>query len=78
MFAKKSSASKVAFVALVQQLIKWNFTLVDCQVTTAHLKSLGAHEIPRGDFMIMLKSALKAPTKKGKWKLENKTASSHI
>ncbi len=73
MFAKKSSASKVAFVALVQQLIKWNFTLVDCQITTAHLKSFGAHEISRSDFMIMLKSALHAPTKKGKWKLENKS-----
>ncbi|RJQ13409.1 MAG: leucyl/phenylalanyl-tRNA--protein transferase, partial [Nitrospiraceae bacterium] len=46
MFAKKSDASKVAFVTLVQQLIKWNFTLIDCQVTTAHLKSLGAQDVP--------------------------------
>ncbi|MBI5099147.1 MAG: leucyl/phenylalanyl-tRNA--protein transferase [Nitrospirae bacterium] len=73
MFAKKSGASKVAFVALVQQLIKWNFTLVDCQTTTAHLKSFGAHEIPRSNFMIMLKSALTTPTKKGNWKLDDKS-----
>ncbi|MBI5408691.1 MAG: leucyl/phenylalanyl-tRNA--protein transferase [Nitrospirae bacterium] len=69
MFAKKSDASKVAFVTLVRQLIKWSFTLIDCQVTTAHLKSFGARDIPRSDFMMLLKSALKAPTKKGKWKI---------
>ncbi|RJQ55182.1 MAG: leucyl/phenylalanyl-tRNA--protein transferase [Nitrospiraceae bacterium] len=71
MFAKKSDASKLALVALVQQLIRWNFTLIDCQMTTAHLKSFGAQEVPRGDFLSMLKSALKAPTKKGRWTLED-------
>jgi len=68
MFTKKSDASKVAFVTLVRQLIKWNFTLIDCQMTTAHLKSFGACEIPRSVFLQKLKSALKAPTKRGKWK----------
>jgi leucyl/phenylalanyl-tRNA--protein transferase len=73
MFAKKSDASKVAFAILVQYLIKLNFTLIDCQVTTSHLKSFGAHEIRRNDFIIMLKSALKAGTNKGKWTLEDKS-----
>jgi len=67
MFTKKSDASKVAFVALVRQLIKWNFTLIDCQMTTAHLKSFGACEIPRSVFLQELKAALKAPPKRGKW-----------
>jgi len=67
MFTKKSDASKVAFVTLVRQLIKWSFTLIDCQMTTAHLKSFGACEIPRSVFLQKLKSALKAPTKRGKW-----------
>ncbi len=67
MFTKKSNASKVAFVTLVQQLLKWKFTLIDCQVTTAHLISLGAREIPRSEFMRMLLSSLTASTKKGKW-----------
>ncbi len=67
MFARKSNASKVAFVTLVQQLLKWKFTLIDCQITTAHLMSLGAHEIPRSEFMKMLGSALTVPTRKGKW-----------
>ena len=70
MFTKKSDASKVAFVTVVRQLMAWNFTLLDCQMTTSHLKNLGAQEIPRPDFLIMLNKALKAPTKKGKWKLE--------
>jgi leucyl/phenylalanyl-tRNA--protein transferase len=72
MFTKKSNASKVAFVTLVRQLIKWNFTLVDCQVTTGHLISFGAREIPRSEFMEKLKEALKMRTKKGKWNLESK------
>lgn len=70
MFTKKSDASKAAFVTLVQQLIKWNFGLIDCQITTSHLKSFGAQEIPRQNFMKMLKSALKASTRQGKWNLE--------
>ncbi len=71
MFTKKSNASKVAFISLVHQLVKWNITLIDCQLTTPHLLRLGAREIPRIQFLAMLKSALLKPTKKGKWILEN-------
>jgi leucyl/phenylalanyl-tRNA--protein transferase len=67
MFAKKSNASKVAFVSLVQHLKKWKFSIIDCQVTTSHLISLGAQEIPRRDFMKILQKALKRPTRKGQW-----------
>jgi leucyl/phenylalanyl-tRNA--protein transferase len=72
MFTRKSNASKVAFVALIRQLITWRFKLVDCQITTSHLTSLGAREIPRSEFIELLKSALTEPTTKGKWKLEDK------
>ena len=58
MFAKKSSASKVAFVTLVEYLGRLGFSFIDCQVTTEHLKSLGAKEIPRREFLRMLKKAL--------------------
>jgi leucyl/phenylalanyl-tRNA--protein transferase len=71
MFSIKSNASKVAFISLVRQLVKWNFTLIDCQMTTPHLLSLGAREIPRTQFLSMLKSALRKPANKGKWILEN-------
>jgi leucyl/phenylalanyl-tRNA--protein transferase len=70
MFTKVSNASKVAFVLLVNQLIKWNFTLIDCQVTTHHLKNLGAREIPRSDFLARLALALDAPSRQGIWKLD--------
>ncbi len=67
MFTKKTNASKVAFAALVRQLKQWGFTLIDCQVTTGHLINLGAREISRSKFLKMLGTALKAPTRKGKW-----------
>jgi leucyl/phenylalanyl-tRNA--protein transferase len=67
MFARATDASKVAFVHLVRQLQAWNFTLIDCQVTTAHLASLGAEEIPRADFLHRLAIALRAPDRCGHW-----------
>ncbi len=70
MFAKHSNASKVAFAALVKQLIQWDFDLIDCQVTTPHLMSLGAREIRRSEFMDLLKNSLTKPTNSNKWKLE--------
>lgn len=67
MFAHRSDASKVAFVTLVRQLTAWGFTLIDCQVTTPHLMSLGAREMPRPEFLRLLGKALAAPTLKGPW-----------
>ncbi len=58
MFAKKSSASKVALVTLVEHLSSLDFSFIDCQVTTEHLRSLGAREVPRRNFLQMLKKAL--------------------
>ena len=67
MFAKRSDASKVAFVKLVRQLAEWKFRIIDCQVTTRHLISLGAKEIPRSEFLKIVKKALKVRTPLGKW-----------
>ncbi|MDH5378721.1 MAG: leucyl/phenylalanyl-tRNA--protein transferase, partial [Gammaproteobacteria bacterium] len=50
MFSKTSDASKVAFVKAVEWLKSWGYELVDCQVTTEHLLSLGAEEISRSRF----------------------------
>lgn len=71
MFTKKSNASKAAFATLVQQLARWGFSLIDCQLTTPHLISLGAHEMPRAEFLKMLKAALSKPAKQGTWMLED-------
>ncbi len=67
MFAAVSNASKAAFVALVERLRSRGFTLIDCQVHTAHLESLGARGIPRAYFLELLAEALKMPTLRGNW-----------
>jgi leucyl/phenylalanyl-tRNA--protein transferase len=67
MFANRSDASKVAFVKLVQRLAEWKFRIIDCQVTTRHLISLGAKEVPRSEFLKIVKKALKVETPRGKW-----------
>ncbi|AUP79871.1 leucyl/phenylalanyl-tRNA--protein transferase [Flavivirga eckloniae] len=48
MFAKTSNASKVGFITFIQNT---NYKLIDCQVHTNHLESLGAEEIPRASFL---------------------------
>lgn len=55
MFSKVSNASKVGFIALVNQLKKDNYTLLDCQVYNEHLESLGCREIDRNEFMKIIK-----------------------
>lgn len=52
MFYKVSNASKAAFITFVKNT---NYKLIDCQVYTQHLESLGAEEIPRADFLKYLK-----------------------
>jgi len=54
MFSLVSNASKYAFISYVQQLQKENVVLIDCQVYTEHLESLGARMIPRKEFMKLL------------------------
>lgn len=54
MFSKESNASKFAFIKYVQYLKKENVQLIDCQVYTAHLESLGAKMIPRKDFIAII------------------------
>ncbi len=56
MFSKVSNASKVAFIALVEYLRKYNYKLLDCQVYNPHLESLGCVEIDREAFISILKS----------------------
>lgn len=55
MFSKVSNASKMAFIALVNQLKTEDYKLLDCQVYNEHLESLGCREIERDDFMRILK-----------------------
>jgi leucyl/phenylalanyl-tRNA--protein transferase len=55
MFAKKSNASKFAFIQWVQQLAQEGIGIIDCQVFTGHLESLGARMISRDSFLKLIK-----------------------
>jgi leucyl/phenylalanyl-tRNA--protein transferase len=54
MFSAVSNASKFAFILLVQRLKREGIVIIDCQVYTEHLESLGARMIPRKDFIRIL------------------------
>ena len=54
MFHRRTDASKVVFVKLVRQLTNWAYRLIDCQVSSQHLFNLGAEEIPRSQFSVLL------------------------
>lgn len=56
MFSVVSNASKFAFIRLAQELEEKNYVLIDCQIYNEHLKSLGAEEIPRAEFVQILKA----------------------
>jgi leucyl/phenylalanyl-tRNA--protein transferase len=70
MFADRPDASKVAFARCVEWLAAHGVALVDCQVRTEHLVSLGAREIPRAEFLVRLPHLLERPALRGKWALE--------
>ena len=59
MFSRARDASKVALVHLVDRLRLGGFTLLDTQFLTAHLAGFGALEIPRNDYLVLLKDALR-------------------
>ncbi|HLU65384.1 MAG TPA: leucyl/phenylalanyl-tRNA--protein transferase [Kofleriaceae bacterium] len=72
MFARAPDASKVAFVALVEQLLRWDIRLIDCQVHTEHLERFGAEEWPRERYLARLAVALERPTRRGRWAFDPK------
>ncbi|WP_171657970.1 leucyl/phenylalanyl-tRNA--protein transferase [Muricauda amphidinii] len=56
MFSLQPNASKFAFIRMAEELAEKNYRLIDCQIHTSHLESLGAKLIPRVEFMEILKS----------------------
>lgn len=67
MFSHESNASKAGFITLVRDLQKRGIQLVDCQVHTPHLESLGAEMILREDFIDLIQKLLQVPTLQGNW-----------
>ena len=70
MFSDRTDASKVALVALVRQIVGWDFELIDCQLPNAHLTSLGARAIPRDAFLDRLVHNRREPARRGVWRFE--------
>jgi leucyl/phenylalanyl-tRNA--protein transferase len=67
MFSRESNASKVAIATLAAQLEQWGIDLIDCQVANPHLFRLGGREIPRDAYLVLLRQALRTPTRRGAW-----------
>ena len=70
MFARQADASKVAFASLVRQLERWDFELIDCQMPTSHLASLGAREIRRDEFLAYVSRLTRLPGVPSPWVYE--------
>jgi leucyl/phenylalanyl-tRNA--protein transferase len=70
MFSRETDASKVALMALVGELRAREFPLIDCQMHTPLLASLGAREIPRRSFLRELAALVNYPQVPGKWNVK--------
>ena len=71
MFSNKTDASKIALAYLSAQLKRWNFGMIDCQMNTPHLASLGAREIARREFLIRLQELIHYPNLTSPWFLDD-------
>ena len=69
MFSRMRDASKVAYVYLVRQLEQWGYAMIDCQIHSAHLASLGAEDIERDDFCALLEHYCRKPGQPAPWTL---------
>ncbi len=70
MFSRMDDGSKIAMYFLCRQLAAWEFDLLDCQVASGHLASLGAVELPREPFLARLRESVAAPGHPGRWRFE--------
>lgn len=67
MFSTMSNASKAALIVLTKNLLEKDFLLIDCQVHTNHLESMGGKSIHRKEFLSIIDKALEHETLLGSW-----------
>lgn len=67
MFSRVPDSSKIALVYLCRKLLEWGFKMIDCQIYTPHLATLGAEEIPRETYRRHLTQWCKLPGRPGSW-----------
>lgn len=72
MFSRRTDASKIALAHLSAQLDAWGFGLIDCQMHTPHLASLGARTIPRTEFIDLVRQLTAAPGLPPPWHFEQR------
>jgi leucyl/phenylalanyl-tRNA--protein transferase len=68
MFAQRTDASKIAMARLAAQLDRWQFPMIDCQLETDHLLSLGAEHMPRRRFVKEVERLTREP--EPNWRLD--------
>lgn len=62
MFSRRTNASKICLVALVERLRERGFTLLDTQFTTEHLITFGAVDVPKAEYGLLLERAMESET----------------
>ncbi len=70
MFAHRRDASKFAFAYLIRYLLQHQIAMIDCQMYTEHLASLGGREIPRADFLARLRRLTASNASQAPWSTE--------
>jgi leucyl/phenylalanyl-tRNA--protein transferase len=71
MFSRMTDASKIALAHLARQLERWGYGLIDCQMHTEHLATLGARSVPRAVFTGKLKELVNYPSSPGNWRFDD-------
>ena len=71
MFSRRTDASKVALATLARQLARWGFEMLDCQMSTTHLASLGAREISRREFTRHVERLVQLPAVPAPWAVDD-------
>jgi leucyl/phenylalanyl-tRNA--protein transferase len=67
MFSRRTDGSKMAMAYLCAQLSRWDFPMIDCQMHTSHLETLGARDMPRRRFVALVDELVARPGKPGPW-----------
>ena len=70
MFSRITDASKIAAAHLARFLEGQGYGMIDCQMSTPHLASLGAREIPRDVFMARLRDLVAVSWQPGRWPVD--------
>ena len=70
MFSLARDASKVAMARLVQELVARGYELLDCQIPSAHLTTLGVRAVPRRSFVSLLQQLVDEPMTVGDWRTQ--------